>query len=253
MHSFSPRKRRTRQHVIADMSVNHVERFVIDEGHTAQRMEKDYGYDLELITYDENGYIEPSLVWLQVKAAEHLRPSGPDFVFDLDIRDYNLWMLNELPVVLILFDASRRRAYWLHIQGYFRDDVNRRPKKGSRFVRVRVSSRNAFNHRDRCTNSRAEGQGTPLGNPGEFMKKSNVTYGQLDKVLRSLGFTCREVTRNVTTRLYEHKDSGAEIWIPLLPKDELAWPHHLFTARTTLDLYGIADPTVFEAKLQKAG
>ncbi len=53
--SFAPRKQRTREHVIADQSVNHVERFIIDEGHTAQRMEKDYGYDLVLMTYDEQG------------------------------------------------------------------------------------------------------------------------------------------------------------------------------------------------------
>jgi len=33
------RKRRTREHVIADQSVNNVERFIIEEGHTAQRME----------------------------------------------------------------------------------------------------------------------------------------------------------------------------------------------------------------------
>ncbi len=31
---FGPRKRRTREHVIADQSVNHLERFIIDEGHT---------------------------------------------------------------------------------------------------------------------------------------------------------------------------------------------------------------------------
>jgi hypothetical protein len=34
--TLHPRKRRTRQHVIADQSVNLVERYVIDEGHTAQ-------------------------------------------------------------------------------------------------------------------------------------------------------------------------------------------------------------------------
>ena len=45
---FTLRKRRTREHVIADQSVNYVERFIIDAGHTAQRMEKDYGYDLLL-------------------------------------------------------------------------------------------------------------------------------------------------------------------------------------------------------------
>jgi len=147
MHSFSPRKRRTRQHVIADQSVNHVERFIIDEGHTAQRMEKDYGYDLALITYDENGYLEPSLIWLQLKAAEELLQIGDDYVFDLDIRDYNLWMLEELPVALILFDASRRRAYWLLVQDYFREDLARRPIKGAKSVRVRVPSRNLFNGR----------------------------------------------------------------------------------------------------------
>jgi hypothetical protein len=56
------RKRRTRQHVIADQSVNYVERFIIDEGHTAQRLQHDYGYDLELTTFDEQGYVEPGAV-----------------------------------------------------------------------------------------------------------------------------------------------------------------------------------------------
>ena len=59
---FGPFKRRTRQHVIADQSVNHAERFIIDEGHTAQRLEKDYGYDLALFTYDDQGYAEPGAV-----------------------------------------------------------------------------------------------------------------------------------------------------------------------------------------------
>src|SRR5947209_11204507 len=98
---FAPRKRRTRQHVIADKSVNHVERFIIDEGHTTQRLEKDYGYDLCLFTFDGRGYAEPGLVWLQLKAEEKLRSVGPDYVFELDIRDYNLWMLEEIPVILI--------------------------------------------------------------------------------------------------------------------------------------------------------
>jgi hypothetical protein len=35
---------------MADQSVNYVERFVIDEGHTVQRLEHDYGYDLSVIT-----------------------------------------------------------------------------------------------------------------------------------------------------------------------------------------------------------
>lgn len=72
----APRKRRTRQHVIAAQSVNFVERFIIDEGHTAQRQEHDYGYDLHLITYDGRGYVEAGSVFLQLKAAENLVSSG---------------------------------------------------------------------------------------------------------------------------------------------------------------------------------
>jgi hypothetical protein len=41
-------------------------------------------------------------VYIQVKAAEELQAIGSDYVFDLDIRDYNLWILEEMPVILIL-------------------------------------------------------------------------------------------------------------------------------------------------------
>ncbi len=144
---FGPRKRRTRQHVIADQSVNHVERFIIDEGHTAQRMEKDYGYDLLLFTYDEQGFAEPDFLSLQLKAAEALHAVGSAYVFDLDIRDYNLWMLERMPVILMLFDGSRRRAFWLSVQAYFSEDPARRPKKGARTVRVHVPARQVVNRR----------------------------------------------------------------------------------------------------------
>src|SRR2546421_4975524 len=96
---FGPRKQRTREHVIADQSVNHVERFIIDEGHRAQRIEKDYGYDLLLFTFDEQGYTEPDSMHLQLKAAETLRAVRAEYIFDLDIRDYNLWMLELMPVI----------------------------------------------------------------------------------------------------------------------------------------------------------
>jgi Domain of unknown function (DUF4365) len=144
---LEPRKQRTRQHVIADLSVNHVERFIINEGHTAQRLEKDYGYDLLLFTFDEQGYAEPGLVSLQLKATESLPAVGPNYVFDLDIRDYNLWAWERWPVFLILFDASRRRAFWLFIQRYFSEKPARRPTKSAKKVRIRVPKRQVVNRR----------------------------------------------------------------------------------------------------------
>ncbi len=146
-HVPTARKKRTRQHVIAAQSVNYVERFIIDEGHVAQRVEEDYGYDLSLFTFDEEGHAEPGLVYLQLKASEKLALADTDYVFDLDVRDYRLWLSEPMPVFLILFDASRRRAYWLDVQHYFQEGSPRQPKKGAKTVRVRVPRRQAVNRR----------------------------------------------------------------------------------------------------------
>src|SRR6266704_1257304 len=97
---FGPPKQRTREHVIADQSINHVERFIIDADHTVQQFERDYGYDLLLSTYDQDGYLEPGSIYLQVKASETLKRLGSNHVFDLDIRDYNLWIHDRSPVLL---------------------------------------------------------------------------------------------------------------------------------------------------------
>jgi hypothetical protein len=139
------RKQRTRQHVIADQSVNFVERFVIEEGHIAQRLTTDYGYDLVMMTFDDRGYAEPGLIFLQLKAAESLARSGANYAFDLDVRDYNLWKGERFPVILILFEAVSKRAYWLHVQDYFATHPERRPRKAAKTIRVLISQRAVVN------------------------------------------------------------------------------------------------------------
>src|SRR5438309_6181214 len=103
---LGPRKQRTRQHVIADLGVHHVERYILEAGHTVQRVESDYGYDLIMSTFDEQGYAEPGSIYLQVKAAEELDTSGTDYYYDLSIRDYNLWIREKMPVIFILYEVS---------------------------------------------------------------------------------------------------------------------------------------------------
>ena len=144
---FGPHKQRTRAHVIADLSVHHVEGFILEEGHTAQRLGSDYGYDLILWTFDEQGYVEPDEAYIQLKAAESLQAGGSHYVYDLDIRDYNLWMRDTTPVFLVLFDAKRKRAYWIAVQHYFLQDSGRRPRKGARTVRIRFSKRQIVSRR----------------------------------------------------------------------------------------------------------
>jgi hypothetical protein len=85
------------------------------------------------------------------------------------------------------------------------------------------------------------------------IQRTEVTYGQLGKVLRALGFKYRVLDETPPGRLYSHQKSGAWIKLPFFPDNEFVLGYHLAEVRTTLDGFGIADPTVFEAKLQKAG
>ncbi len=85
------------------------------------------------------------------------------------------------------------------------------------------------------------------------MKRTDVTYGQLDKVLRSLGFSDRPAQHDPPGHVYEHKEAGAVIMLPAFAESEKVFEYHLVAVRTELDNFGLADPSVFAAKLQKAG
>ncbi len=85
------------------------------------------------------------------------------------------------------------------------------------------------------------------------MLRTDVTYGQLDRVLRTLGFSSRLATLQVPARIYEDQKSGARLTLPAFADTDRVLEHHLILVRTTLDAFGIADPTVFAAELQNAG
>lgn len=84
-------------------------------------------------------------------------------------------------------------------------------------------------------------------------KRSAFTYGQLEKVLRSLGFVSRPGNSDPPGRIFEHARTGALVMLPALPETEKAYEHHLIAARLELDNFGIADPTTFDLKLRKVG
>ena len=115
------RKRRTRAHVIADLSANHVERHVLLAGYTVEHIHKDYGYGMTMSTYDPNGQIENGQVLIQLKATDHLRTTarGRAAACRVDVADLATWRHEWVPVILILYDASIDRAHWLCVQKHF--------------------------------------------------------------------------------------------------------------------------------------
>ena len=112
-------KIRTREHIIADLSVNHVERLILRQGHAVQRVEKDYGYDLQMFTF-ENGAFENGYVYMQLKATDELKvlQGGDSISFTLDRADINLWRRELMPVFLVVWDARQEAGYWLYMQAH---------------------------------------------------------------------------------------------------------------------------------------
>lgn len=52
------RKRRTREHILEDLSENHLERNVLLKGHVLRRPERDYGVDVSMFHFADDGTIE---------------------------------------------------------------------------------------------------------------------------------------------------------------------------------------------------
>lgn len=82
------------------------------------------------------------------------------------------------------------------------------------------------------------------------MTKAKMTYGQLDKFLRSLGFSVRINDGNA--RVYEHAESGARQTLPRFPDREKVQPHHLVAVHMTLKYFGIPEPDSFAAVVPRA-
>jgi hypothetical protein len=79
---------------------------------------------------------------------------------------------------------------------------------------------------------------------------SELTYGRMDNMLRSLGFTVHLLKEN--TRGCRHANSGARITLPNFPDKEKVYPHHLIAVRAILDGFGIPEPQEFASAVPKA-
>ena len=120
----SSRKRRTREHVLADLSVNYVEKCVLQCGWTVQRFSPDYGLDLLVTTFNRHGEIENGDIRLQIKAMDSIKVrSGSDAIaVRLEWRDMVYWLNELLPVILVVYDGKGDRAWWLYLQETLREE-----------------------------------------------------------------------------------------------------------------------------------
>src|SRR5947209_6644967 len=97
-----PRKKRTHAHVIADLSVNHVERQALLAGFAVQRIVRDYGIDLFIATFDPSGGVENGEIRIQLKATDAPKwiRGGQALAVRVDQRDFRYWLMEPMPVIL---------------------------------------------------------------------------------------------------------------------------------------------------------
>jgi hypothetical protein len=134
------RKRRTRQHVIADMSFHHLGYLVVRCGFTFEAERADYGYDGSIFTFDSRGRIENSYMFVQLKATDRIRLSTDRkrILFRVSRRDISLWEDEIVPVYLVVFDARREKAYWIYFQKYIQERGIRAKKMKTETITVEL-------------------------------------------------------------------------------------------------------------------
>lgn len=115
------RKLRTREHIIADLSLHHLSGPVLRAGFTIEAHHTDYGIDAHIETFDKDGAVENGLIFVQLKATDDIknyRLENGDISFPMDTRDLNYWVKEPYPAYLVVYDAKADLANWLYIQNH---------------------------------------------------------------------------------------------------------------------------------------
>lgn len=142
-----PKKKRPREHIIADLSVNYVEKYVLLCGYSVERIEYDYGYDLLVFTYNAEGEIENGQIYIQLKATDSLSilADQKTISFTIARSDLELWLFEPMPCILIIYDAQKSQAYWLYLQAYFESLEKFDLSQAGNSVTVRLPKDNILN------------------------------------------------------------------------------------------------------------
>lgn len=145
------RKLRPRSRVIADMSVNFLERKVLQRGHRLIRIPEEFddGTDAILRTnHPDTTEFETGQVDFQLKATDGPRwtQDGVELAVELEVAHLHFWYHQVFfPVILIVYDAPKHRAYWLDIQEYLEtnaQEFGQARETEAKTMTVRVPAKN---------------------------------------------------------------------------------------------------------------
>ena len=105
--SPSERKIRTREHVLADLSANYVEKQALLCSFAVDRVRLDYGIDLMVRTFNPRGEVENGWIPFQLKGTDRIKlvDGGRAVSCRIERADLRHWLNEWDPIILVLYDA----------------------------------------------------------------------------------------------------------------------------------------------------
>ena len=234
-------KQRTREHIIADLSVNHAEKAFLLAGYTSDRVFSDYGYDMIIRTFDGDGRLEPGYIAVQMKVSDtpEYGQSGDFITVRVDERDDAAWREDPFPVALILYDAAKEMAFYVHYQTL--------PRTTRRSVRIPTTNSfdvSAVNSVKRREEQKSKGLSTMI------RRIDWLHYNELYAVITAHGFTAEPIANNGV--LFRHP-LGALLPFGYKDPQETVATYHYGAVRAAMDDYGIMTHDAFDLALSASG
>ena len=90
------------------------------------------------------------VVYIQVKATDRLPrlAGGKTISWPVSRRDLKLWLQETYPVILVVYDGQKDKAYWIHIQAYMSDRRTPELFAGGDTISFHIPIGNRINPRD---------------------------------------------------------------------------------------------------------
>jgi len=107
----------------------------------------DYGIDLTITTFDEEGNVETGNILVQLKATDHLKllADGQMIACRVERVHRRAWLSEPWPVILVIYDAAADVAFWVYLQEHFQQQPRFNANRGSEDVTIRIPRTNVVN------------------------------------------------------------------------------------------------------------
>ncbi len=112
------------------------------------KLNPDYGLDFKITIVKEN-QVTQDIFFVQNKATDNIKKDLEFIDFDLDVKHLLNFLKIPLPVILILYDAVEECGYWLNLQNYCRNilDKNEVSWKKQKTKRLKIPITNELKDR----------------------------------------------------------------------------------------------------------